>query len=66
MVGTLPENQRSAILLRYQEEMDVDEIAKVLDMNSSTVKTHIARGLEFLRGKVSRRLGKGNGKHDAI
>ncbi len=58
MVGTLPEKQRSTILLRYQEDMELDEIAKVLDMNVSTVKTHIARGLEFLRGKVSRRLRK--------
>jgi RNA polymerase sigma-70 factor (ECF subfamily) len=59
MVGTLPETQRSAILLRYQEDLDVNEIAKILDMKTSTVKTHISRGLEFLRGKVSRRLGKG-------
>ncbi len=56
MVGTLPDKQRSAILLRYQEDMEFDEIAKVLDSNVSTVKTHIARGLELLRGKVSRRL----------
>jgi RNA polymerase sigma-70 factor (ECF subfamily) len=62
MVGTLPEKQRSAILLRYQEEMEMEEIAKTLDMNVSTVKTHISRGLELLRGKVSRHLGKGNGK----
>jgi RNA polymerase sigma factor (sigma-70 family) len=66
MVGTLPEKQRVAILLRYQEDMEVDEIAKLLEMHSSTVKTNIARGLEMLRGKVSRRLGKGEGKHDAI
>lgn len=58
MVGTLPEKQRSAILLRYQEDMELDEISKVLDMNISTVKTHIARGLELLRGKVSSRLRK--------
>lgn len=66
MVGTLPEKHRAAILLRYQEDMDLDEIAKILDTNANTVKTHIARGLEMLRTKVSRRLGKGNGPHDAI
>jgi RNA polymerase sigma-70 factor (ECF subfamily) len=65
MVGTLPEKQRSAILLRYQEEMEVEEIAKVLNMKASTVKTQISRGLELLRGKVSRRLGKGN-SNDAV
>jgi RNA polymerase sigma factor (sigma-70 family) len=66
MVGALPEKQRIAIVLRYQEEMEVEEIAKVLDMNPNTVKTHLARGLEMLRGKVGRRLGKGIGNHDAI
>ena len=71
MVGTLPDNQRSAILLRYQEDMEMDEIAKVLEMNVSTVKTHISRGLELLRGKVSRRLRQSEsprteGKHDTV
>ena len=65
MVGTLPEKQRSAIVLRYQEEMEVEEIARVLDMKVSTVKTQISRGLDLLRGKVSRRLGKEN-KYDAV
>lgn len=58
MVGTLPEKQRIVIVLRYQEDMDVDEIAKILGMNASTVKTNLARGLEMLRAKVSRSLGK--------
>jgi DNA-directed RNA polymerase specialized sigma24 family protein len=49
-------------VLRYQEDMELDEIAKVLGMNVSTVKTQIARALNLLRGKVSRRLGRGNGR----
>jgi RNA polymerase sigma-70 factor (ECF subfamily) len=65
MVATLPEKQRSAILLRYEEDMELDEIAEVLEMKVSTVKTNIARGLEFLRGKVSRRLGE-RARNDAI
>lgn len=60
VIGTLPEKQRSAIVLRYQEEMEIEEIAKVLDMKASTVKTQISRGLELLRGKVSSRLSRGN------
>ena len=59
MVATLPEKQRSVMVLRYQEEMELEEIAKVLDMKVSTVKTQISRALELLRGRVSRRLGKG-------
>jgi RNA polymerase sigma-70 factor (ECF subfamily) len=67
MVGTLPEKQRAAILMRYQEDMEIEEISKVLEMNASTVKTHITRGLEMLRGKVSRRLApKGKGSHDSV
>jgi len=60
MVSSLPEKQRSVIVLRYQEEMELEEIANVLDMKVSTVKTQIARALELLRGKVGRRLGKEN------
>jgi RNA polymerase sigma-70 factor (ECF subfamily) len=60
MVGTLPEKHRAAIVLRYQEDMEVEEIAKLLDLNPYTVKSHIARGLDLLRTKVSSHLGKGN------
>jgi RNA polymerase sigma-70 factor (ECF subfamily) len=66
IVGTLPDRQRSAILLRYQEDMNVEEIAQVLDLNISTVRTHIARGLAFLRDKINRRLGPGGGKHGTV
>ncbi len=62
MVASLPEKQRSVIVLRYQEEMELEEIARVLSMNVSTVKTQISRALDLLRGKVSRRLGKGAGQ----
>lgn len=59
MIASLPEKQRSVIVLRYQEDMELEEIAQILSMNVSTVKTQISRALELLRGKVSRRLGKG-------
>jgi RNA polymerase sigma-70 factor, ECF subfamily len=62
MVASLPEKQRSVVVLRYQEEMELEEIAEVLGMNVSTVKTQISRALELLRGKVSRRLGRENGQ----
>jgi RNA polymerase sigma-70 factor, ECF subfamily len=73
MVASLPEKQRSVIVLRYQEDMELDEIAKTLDMKVSTVKTQISRALELLRGKVSRRLGpkssdagRANERYDAL
>lgn len=56
MVASLPEKQRLAIVLRYQEDMEPNEIAKVLEMKASSVKTLISRGLELLRAKTSRRL----------
>jgi RNA polymerase sigma-70 factor (ECF subfamily) len=68
MVASLPEKQRIAIILRYQEDMDPNEIAKVLDMKASSVKTLIARGLELLRAKTSRRLGGAEyrNSHDTV
>jgi RNA polymerase sigma-70 factor, ECF subfamily len=56
MVASLPEKQRMVIVLRYQEGMEPEEIADVLDMNVSTVKSQITRGLDLLRAKTARRL----------
>ena len=56
MVASLPEKQRLAIVLRYQEGLEPEEISKVLEMNVSTVKTNLARGLELLRLKTANRL----------
>jgi RNA polymerase sigma-70 factor (ECF subfamily) len=57
MVASLPQKQRLAIILRYQEDMEPSEIAEVLGEKVSSVKTLIARGLELLRRKTSERLG---------
>jgi RNA polymerase sigma-70 factor, ECF subfamily len=56
MVASLPEKQRIVIVLRYQEGMEPEEIAEVLNMNVSTVKTQITRALDLLRVKTARRL----------
>lgn len=58
IVASLPEKQRIAIVLRYQEGMEVAEIAKMLGMKTSTVKTQIFRGLELLRAKTAQTLGR--------
>lgn len=57
MVASLPEKQRMVVVLRYQEDMEVDEIARTLSMKPATVKTQLARALELLRSKTERRLG---------
>ena len=59
VIASLPEKQRIVVVLRYQEDMEPEEIAKVLDMKVATVKTQLIRALELLRAKVSRRLGRG-------
>jgi RNA polymerase sigma-70 factor, ECF subfamily len=58
MVASLPEKQRIVVVLRYQEDLEPDEIAEVLDMKLATVKTQLTRALELLRAKVSTRLGR--------
>jgi RNA polymerase sigma-70 factor (ECF subfamily) len=56
MVASLPEKQRMLVVLRYQEDMELEEIARVLGMNVSTVKTQLGRALELLRAKTKYRL----------
>lgn len=49
MLGTLPEEQRAAVVLRHVLDMPVAEIATVLGIPQGTVKSHISRGLKRLR-----------------
>ncbi len=49
----LPLHYREVLTLRFHEELPIAEIARVLDLPLSTVKTRIKRGLEFLRSKMS-------------
>lgn len=58
MVASLPEKQRVAVILRYQEGMELEEISEVLGMHVSTVKSQIARALELLKEKTAHRLGR--------
>jgi RNA polymerase sigma-70 factor, ECF subfamily len=51
LVGDLPENARMVVLLRYQEDLDPSDIAGMLNMPISTVKSHLHRSLAVLRGR---------------
>ena len=44
LVEALPDNQRQAIVLFYQEDRSIEEIAGMLGMPVNTVKTHLHRG----------------------
>ena len=58
LLATLPGAQRSALVLRYQEEMTPDEIARALETPVATVKSHLQRGLKLLRAKAGGALGE--------
>lgn len=60
LVASLPEKPRMVVILRYQEDLDPDEIAEVLDMPVRTVKSHLQRSLALLREKLRRSVGEEN------
>ena len=47
-IENLPPRQREAFLLRYWEEMDVAETAKIMDCSEGSVKTHCSRAAHTL------------------
>lgn len=58
LVASLPENWRALVVLKYQEEMETEEIARAMDMPVGTVKSQLSRALDFLREKAARVLGE--------
>src|SRR5215475_4632859 len=52
-LGKIPAVYREVLVLRFQEEMQLDEIAGVLSTPVSTVKSRLYRGLEALRGAMT-------------
>jgi len=50
-VATLSERQRTVFLLRFVEELDLNQIAIVTGLPVSTVKTHLYRGLAIIRAR---------------
>jgi RNA polymerase sigma-70 factor, ECF subfamily len=52
-VMNLPERYRVVVVMRHLQDMSVEEIARVLDLPSGTVKTHLFRAREMLRGRLA-------------
>jgi RNA polymerase sigma-70 factor, ECF subfamily len=51
-VDDLSAQQRTVFVLRFVEEMELEEIADTIGMNLSTVKSHLYRALGILRGRM--------------
>jgi len=52
-LDNLPEKYRTIVVLRYFEDLKIDEIAEILNENVNTVKTRLYKSLEILRVKLS-------------
>lgn len=52
LVATLPPRYRTAVVLRYVEELGYGEIGAILGQAEGTVKSHVHRGLAMLRQAV--------------
>lgn len=52
LVTELPPAARAVMLLRYQEDLNVSEIATVLGMPLNTVKSHLRRSVAALRSRL--------------
>ena len=51
-VNDLSAQQRTVFVLRFVEEMELDEIATTIGMNLSTVKSHLYRALAIIRERM--------------
>lgn len=48
----LPRRQRTAIVLRYFEDLPIAEVARLMGCTEASVKTHTSRGLARLRADI--------------
>lgn len=51
-LAALPEHQRLVIVLRYNQELSLNEIAETLDIPVGTVKSRLSLGLKTLRAML--------------
>lgn len=51
-VDKLSAQQRAVFVLRFVDELELDEIADTLNMNLSTVKSHLYRALALVRERM--------------
>jgi RNA polymerase sigma-70 factor (ECF subfamily) len=52
LIATLPERQRTAIVLRHLEDLPYAEVAAIMEIGESTARVHVRDARESLRQKV--------------
>lgn len=50
--GELPRLQRAAVVLRFHEDLEFAEIARILGCAESTARSHVHRALRTLRARL--------------
>lgn len=48
-IDELPDNYRSIVILRYFEDLKIEEVAEILNENINTVKTRLYKAIKKLR-----------------
>ncbi|XVV01931.1 SigE family RNA polymerase sigma factor [Actinosynnema sp. CA-248983] len=57
-LAKVPPRQRAVLVLRYWEDLSVEETARALRCSEGTVKSQAARGLQTLRGLITPQQGE--------
>ncbi len=60
LVASLPAVPRMVVILRYGEDMDVNDISRTLEMPPRTVWSHLQRAISLLREKAARMFNEEN------
>jgi RNA polymerase sigma-70 factor, ECF subfamily len=60
VIATLPEKMRMVVILRYQEDAGLEEIAQAMGIPLNTVKSTLHRAHAMLRDKIGTAIGVEN------
>ncbi len=66
VVESLPEEQRMCVILRYYDEMSLQEIADTLEVSLGTVKSRLSRANKKMRDEIERLEEEENKKFKCI